>query len=270
YNEFGNDGNHYNQSINWGTNSSVPSNIAQALYDASDHLPVTAELIFGTSLGLSINATDATCSGIYDAGINVNVYGGIGPYSYSWSNGSTDQNISNITSGQYTVTVTDASGSTLNQTVNVGVDFELNLVTIKQNITCNGLMDASARVIPFGGTAPYNYLWNTIPSQTSDAIFGLSSGTYTATVTDQLGCEGTRSVTIFEPAILQVFYIPTPPTSGQSNGSVDLLVTGGIAPYTYLWSSGEMTEDISGKPAGVFFVTVVDRNGCAKLLLINL
>lgn len=270
YDEFGNDGNHYNVSINTGSNLNVPSNVAQALYDASDHLPVITKLTFGTSLGLSANPIDATCFGVSDGSIVLNVFGGIPPFSYSWSNGSTKQNLNNITSGQYSITITDASGSSMSQTINVGADFELHLVTIKQNVTCNGLMDASARVVPFGGAAPYYYLWNTNPSQTNDAIFGLGSGTYTAIVTDYVGCEAQREVNILEPSVLQVFYIPTPPTSGQSNGSVDLLVTGGIAPYTYLWSTGETTEDVSGKPAGVYFVTTVDRNGCAELVVVNL
>lgn len=271
YDEVGNDGNHYNISINQGSNLNVPSNVAQALYDASDHLPVLTKLTFGSSLGISnINSNAATCDGVFDGSIYLSVFGGFSPYSYLWSNGTTLQNLTGISSGQYTITITDAASNSVNQTVSVASDIELQLITIKQNVTCFGVSDGTARVIPGGGNAPYSFIWNTTPPHLSDELYGLDDGTYMVTVTDNIGCEIQRAVNIFEPSLLQIFYIPTYPTAGQGNGSVDLLVTGGIAPYTYIWSSGETTEDVAGKAAGVYYVTVIDRNGCAKLVAVNL
>ena len=271
YDEVGNDGNHYNQSINQGSNLNVPNNVAQALYNASDHLPVIVELTFGTSLDISsIKTSYATCSGVYNGSINLSVIGGFPPYSYLWSNGSTMQNLTGLTVGQYELTVTDAALYTFNQTVYVGAYIDLHLISIKQNISCFGIADGTAKVIPSGGNAPYNFLWNTSPPQMNNQLNGLDKGAYTVNVSDNIGCEIQRTVNIIEPPLLQGFYIPSTPTPGQSNGSVDLLVTGGIAPYTYNWSSGETTEDIMGKQTGIYYVTIVDRNGCTILIMINL
>ena len=94
---------------------------------------------------------------------------------------------------------------------------------------------------------------------------------YTATVTDVNGCSKNLDVEVRMPSKLVSFGIPSNPSPpGTSTGEINQLVSGGVAPYTYLWSNGFTTEDLINLPGGTYFSTVVDRKGCAVLLTITL
>src|SRR5690606_39356608 len=93
---------------------------------------------------------------------------------------------------------------------------------------------------------------------------GLSIGTYTVTVSDLIGCTTTTSVTITQPTVLNAAAVVDANVSCNtgSDGSATASATGGIAPYSYLWSSGANTASIAGVPAGTYIVTVTDANSC--------
>ena len=130
-------------------------------------------------------------------------------------------------------------------------------------MSCNGVGNGSAQAIASGGNGgPYSYSWNTTPAQTTQIINDLDGGVYTVTITDNNGCTKTTSVNIFDPTAITAFSIPNNPV----NGDINLLVTGGIAPYSYNWSDGSTTEDLSGATPGLFyFCQITDRNSCAKI-----
>jgi hypothetical protein len=90
----------------------------------------------------------------------------------------------------------------------------------------------------------------------------LCSGTYTVTVTDSHGCtaSGNRSISTIPP--LTVSGTPTSANCNQSNGALDITVTNGAAPFSFNWSNGATTEDLTNIPAGVYNVTVTDVKGC--------
>ncbi len=129
------------------------------------------------------------------------------------------------------------------------------------NLTCNGSNNGTASVTAIGGTAPYNYAWN-IGATTSN-ISSLKVGTFSVTITDANGCTSTSTATVTQPTVVNPFLTGTNPTcNGDVNGSIATSTTGGTPPYTYIWSTGATTVNISNLAAAIYSVTVTDANGC--------
>jgi len=111
-----------------------------------------------------------------------------------------------------------------------------------------------------GGTMPYTYLW--IPSgSTKDTATGLSAGTYTLAVSDACGGSATASVSISQPAAISITS-HSAPDNGHGVGTAVVSVSGGVGPYTYLWTGGKTTDSIGGLTKGTYCVDVKDANGC--------
>ncbi len=213
-------------------------------------------------LASSAAAINATC-GAANGSINLTVTGGIIPYTFLWSNNATTEDISGLVPGTYSVTVTDANGctATASATVNNIAGPTASVTAI--NVLCFGQSTGSVNLTVTGGTAPFTFLWSN--AATTEDISGLIAGTYTVTITDANGCTATASATITQPAsALSSSATATNATCGAANGSVDLTVTGGTTPYTFLWSNAATTEDISGLVAGTYSVTITDANGCTS------
>jgi gliding motility-associated-like protein len=134
-------------------------------------------------------------------------------------------------------------------------------VTTQTNVSCFGGTDGSATVSASGGTAPYNYTWS--PGTLSGATqSNLAAGTYSINITDAANCTASMTVIITQPSALTATTSATPTPCGQSGGGASLTPTGGTAPYTYLWSSGQTTSSISSVAAGPYSVVVTDALGC--------
>ncbi|MBK7853800.1 MAG: SprB repeat-containing protein [Bacteroidetes bacterium] len=130
-------------------------------------------------------------------------------------------------------------------------------------MSCFGGNNASVDLTVAGGTPPYSYNWSNGAS--SEDINNLAAGTYTVSITDANGCTLTSAATITQPqAALSGNITQTAPIlcHGGNDASIDLVVTGGTSPYSYNWSNGETTEDLSNIPAGTYNVTITDQNGC--------
>ncbi|MFN4233195.1 MAG: gliding motility-associated C-terminal domain-containing protein [Bacteroidia bacterium] len=211
--------------------------------------------------------TNVTCAGFCNGAITVNPTGGTAPYSYSWNTGDTTSTISNLCAGQYIVTVTDATGCSVNDTITVGNQIVINPNPISSNVTCNSICDGLAGVNPSGGTPPYNYVWSpsgpNAPSQPN-----LCAGTYTVTITDANGCSATQTFNISQPNAITL--IPTITNNlcfGQSNGAISITASGGSGTYTYFWlPGGQTTSSISNLVTGNYTVTVSDpaNPGCSE------
>lgn len=103
-------------------------------------------------------------------------------------------------------------------------------------------------------------------SGTGTSITGLSTGTYSVTISNTSpSCTGTISAVITQPAPLTTSTSLTNPPCNGGNGSINLSVSGGTAPYTFLWSNAATTEDLSTIPAGTYYVTVTDTKNCTVL-----
>ncbi|MBN9294728.1 MAG: gliding motility-associated C-terminal domain-containing protein [Flavobacteriia bacterium] len=208
--------------------------------------------------------TSASC-GSSNGGINISVSGGTAPYTYSWSNGSTAQNLSGVPAGNYTVTVTDDNGCTAtNGTGTTITNTSAPTVTVGTITPAScGSNNGSINISVSGGTAPYTYSWSN--GATSQNLSGAPAGNYTVTVTDNNGCTATNgtgtTITNTSAPTVTVGTI-TPASCGSNNGSINISVSGGTAPYTYSWSNGATSQNLSGAPAGNYTVTVTDNNGC--------
>ncbi|MCG3167456.1 MAG: hypothetical protein POELPBGB_03248 [Bacteroidia bacterium] len=217
-----------------------------------------------TAIVINVTSDDPSCNGVCDGSITVTPSGGTAPYTYSWSpGGQTTPNITNLCAGSYTVTVTDANGCQETLVINLSEPAPIVITPTTTAASCNGVCDASASVSVTGGTAPYTYLW-TPGGQTTSSITNICAGPVVCTVTDANGCQGTINISVPEPAIIVLNAIATNIScNGNTDGSIDLSVAGGTAPYTYLWSNGQTTQDISNLSGGTYSVTVTDDNNCA-------
>src|SRR4030095_14679542 len=115
-----------------------------------------------------------------------------------------------------------------------------------------------------GGTPPYIYDWSNIPgTNNGQSNNGVVAGTYTVTVTDSKNCKGTDVVNVTQPASsLSASAVGETLPCNDGTGNIDLTVTGGTPPYTYLWSNGSTVQDPANLLAGTYTVTVTDANGC--------
>jgi gliding motility-associated-like protein len=258
---------------NNGNTSQDLNNISSGTYtvtvtDANGCTATTSATVGQPSAALSASTAasqNVSCYGGANGSISLTVNGGTSPYSYQWNNGSTSQNLNGLTAGTYSVTVTDANGCTATSSVTVTQPSAAlsSQLTVSQNVSCFGGNNGSLSLVVTNGTSPYTYLWNT--GSTSQNLTGLSSGTYTVTVTDANGCTNVRSATVQQPsAVLSPSISSATAVScfGGNNGAVDLTVSGGTGPYTYSWSNGSSTQDLSNLSSGTYTVTVTDANGC--------
>jgi hypothetical protein len=194
------------------------------------------------------------------------VSGGTGPYTFLWSNGAVTEDIGGLVIGNYTVAITDANGCTANSSGNVtGSATTINGSTVVTNVSCFGGNTGMVDLTPAGGTAPYTFLWSN--GATTEDIGGLTAGTYTVIITDAGGCTANASGTVTEPAaaINGTTVVTNVLCFGASTGSVNLTVTGGTAPYTFLWNTGAVTEDLSNVAAANYTVTITDSKGCTSV-----
>ncbi|MBK7342637.1 MAG: hypothetical protein IPJ06_05690 [Saprospiraceae bacterium] len=180
---------------------------------------------------------------------------------FLWSTGETTSSITINGPGTYSVTVTATGGCTATGSVvvnsgNPSTSLTGNATPLTSCISPNGAIDLT--VTPAG---TYTFLWSN--GATTEDLSGITAGTYTVTVTEESGCTNTASFTVADntqPPNLTA--TPTASTCGLNNGAIDLSVTPAGA-YTFIWSNGATTEDLSGIAAGTYSVTVTATgNGC--------
>ena len=145
----------------------------------------------------------------------------------------------------------------------------LSIELISIDADCFGAPTGSIMGSASGETAPYDYSWSN--GETTDDIANLTAGVYTLTVTDDHNCVLSLSDTINQPEEILLSHTQVDVLCfGDSTGSIDLEVVGGVIPYTYLWSNGETTQDISGIPAGIYDVDVLDDHNCLSEIQIEI
>ncbi|MEM7101564.1 MAG: CotH kinase family protein [Bacteroidota bacterium] len=221
----------------------------------SNAIPIT--VFAGGTLTVSANSTDASCNGLSDG---IAFVTNSPNYTYSWSNGATDATATGLSAGNYSVTVVwGLCETTESFTIEEPDAMNVSINAFESQCSING---SSASAIVIGGAAPLTYEWNT--GDMMPAIGGLSTDTYTVTVTDANGCEQVSSTFITSEANGPVLSTTQTNIScpGDNDGAIDLTVTSGMAPFTFNWGDGIAQEDISGLGAGVYTVIVNDANNC--------
>lgn len=216
----------------------------------------------------SVSQTNVSCHGGSDGTATINAMGGNAPYSYLWSpSGGTNKTGTGLTAGIHSVIVTDSTGNTITENFTITEPDVLTVTTgTITNVSCFGLNTGALSLTITGGTAPFSYKWsNGSIAPTADNLF---AGTYTVKITDAKGCTATQSFIVTEPAVLTANQ--TTLTHVSCNGSADGLatvnVTGGTAPYTYLWSNNQTGTTISNLAGGTYTVTITDAHNCNATL----
>jgi len=232
-------------------------------YTVNEILTAPAALsVAGTSL-------DATC-GELNGSIDLTVGGGVAPYDFEWLSGlPSTEDQSNVAAGSYTCIVTDANDCSTTYEINVNTPNMLLANAIATDVSCNNGSDGTATVTPSGGVGPFTYVW--MPGGSTDENpTGLSAGTYTVEVTDATNCTVTATALVSEPTAISISDVTTPALCGENNGTANITVTGGTAPYTFLWSTGSMDEDPDNFGAGSYNVVVTDANDCTEIHVISI
>jgi hypothetical protein len=219
---------------------------------------------------VSGSTTPSSC-GLADGSIDLTVNGGVMPYSYAWSNGAMIQDLTSVTSGTYTVTVTGADfcNNTATFTVsNNDISFTIAGV-VTPNSACivpNGAIDIT--VNPPGA---YAYQWSN--SLLLEDLTGIAAGSYTVTVTSGITCTASSTFTIVQTPgiVLNCSQLSGASTPGGTDGIGRVNISGGIAPYTVNWNTGVSQSgipagnfDITGLSAGAYEITVTDQLGCTQ------
>lgn len=219
-------------------------------------------------LSATLIGVNATCAGAPLGSISATVMGGTGAYSYAWSNGDTIAAPDSLLAGNYFVTFSDANGCTLLDTLEILEPTAVVATATSTDATCPGIADGTAMATAAGGITPYSFGWSN--GDNTAALTNIGGGTYTITVADFNGCIGTATTTVLEPGTFSLGGSTVNVLcTGDSTASIDLSVAGGTMPYTYVWNTGDLTEDLAGIPAGSYTCGVVDAAGCTDTINIG-
>ncbi|MBI2966632.1 MAG: SprB repeat-containing protein [Bacteroidetes bacterium] len=221
-------------------------------------------------LTVSTAATNVTCYNGSDGTGTATVTGGTPAFSYQWSDPQmqTTSSATGLSAGTYFITITDAAGDAVSDTVIITEPPSIIITTSSSDATCSNA-DGSATATATGGGGGFSYLWSN--SQTGVTSNGLSAGNYQITVTDASGCTQPGSVTV--NSVNVSFPVSTTTTSvscyGGNDGTATAIPSGGISPYTYQWepaAGNQTTSGATGLNTGSFAVTVTDSAGCFTLV----
>lgn len=263
-----------NPSILWSNGSSSETNCGLTagtytvtITEGSCQNVLAIEVAAPAPLIAKPNVHAVTCNGGKDGAIDLTVFGGTQPYQFVWSNGKVTKNIANLPAGLYDVTVNDARGC---QFVLSGIlvpepDPVSFAIQALDEPSCTGSSDGSLAIQPLGGNGFYAINWSNgaVGSQTNN----LAAGTYSFTITDYKGCTGTGTLGLSPPDPLQLSLtaFQNPVCKGQSNGYLDVSVSGGSPPYDYSWNTGAQVQDLVNIPEGIYQLSVEDANGCTAV-----
>jgi gliding motility-associated-like protein len=218
-------------------------------------------------LNMTTNSLDPICAGSSDGIITTTVFGGVGPYTYSWShNPALNAPIAtNLPSGSYSVTITDANGCSLIEAVILEDPLPNTSQVTTNEALCAGSCTGSGTVTPLTGLAPFSYSWNDVNQQTTQTALGLCSGNYEVIVQDNNGCTDTVNVFIDEPDSLLTSFslVGNASCFSSCDGFAEVSGQGGTPPYAYQWSNGGTTQMIQNLCAGSYAAIITDANGCS-------
>ena len=206
--------------------------------------------------------TKISCFGEADGSVTVVATGGTGGYNYLWSNNGTQSTNTGLAAGSYTVTVTDQNSCTAIDSILLTQPSALTLQLNATPENCFDSNDGSISATASGGVQPYSFSWNT--GGNTPSIDSLPAGLYLVTVTDSNGCtvSGSEFLTQPQPLSLDVSVTSEISCYGFANGEAGANVTGGTAPFSYVWSNGDTTNNASTIDTGLLSVYVTDSKGC--------
>lgn len=215
--------------------------------------------------------TDVLCYGASTGSIDITPSNGTLPYTFDWSNGTGGEDPAGLTAGLYSVNVVDDNGcgGFMSFIINQPDTSIYVQSAVTTDALCFGDATGSINIEVNGGTPPYDYLWNN--SEVTQDITQLAAGSYSVDITDDNGCQFTYTTAIQEPDELTLSETHTDVLCfGGLSASIDISTDGGTIPYSYLWTSGQQTEDLANIAAGTYFLMVTDENNCTDTLTVSI
>lgn len=223
------------------------------------HLPVV--VVNGPSAVVNINqVSPVSCAGGSDGCIELEVLG-TSP-NILWSTGATTAKICGLTTGDYTVTVSEGSCANV-LTINVPEPEHLKVFPTVEDATCAGFQNGKITLNVFGGSPPYQFNWSN--GQMTKTINNLAFGAYSVTVSDTRGCQLIlQNIVVKEPAAITLLpNMVQPHCFGFHDGEIDIAVSGGTSPYTIMWDNGGVGSIINNLSAQAYQVSITDSRGCS-------
>jgi len=269
----------YNTTWSNGNTTTHPTDLCAGAYTVSisDSHGCTntldVNIIDPALLTATINdSTNVLCYGDLTGSANVHADGGSTPYTYEWTNGSTDSTVTNLGAGIQYVTVTDLGGCTAIDSVTITQGDSLYMIATLTNPACNQ-SNGEILVQGMGGTPGFGYQWGANASNSTDStITGLDVNTYSITITDAVGCTIDSSIILNDTSNIDITVVDSimATCSYTCDGSVTVVASNGIAPYQYEWSNGVSDSTITNQCVGAYQITVTDAQLCQEIRLIDI
>ncbi len=224
------------------------------------------------------NITNILCYGDATGSVSTIIGGGVPPYLLDWGS----SNISAMWAGYHVFTVTDNNGCKFTDSVNIQQNDSMQITSTITDVQCYGDFNGSLdlQIAQGTGTPPYSYLWNgpNNYSSTDEDIYSLESGNYSVIITDANLCDQSLNLFIDQPQQLsQTVMINTSNYSGynvrcrgENSAWVEISISGGYPPFTYLWSNGDVSDSIFNLYSGTYSLQITDSLGCMEELSLNL
>lgn len=228
---------------------------------------VTINLTEPNAIIVTLTGVDITCFEGNDGEITVSAAGGSGTLAYRLNDNAFQgpDVFENLIAGEYTITVRDAGGCTASDDIILTEPTEIEMTYGVLEVACYGDDDGAINVSATGGTGTLEFSLDDISYQSSGTFSNLVADEYTLYVRDASGCVVYEELTITEPDVLILnSNISNVSCNGGDDGVIDLMVMGGVATFTYVWSNAKTTEDIFNLKAGNYSITVTDDNGCKE------
>jgi gliding motility-associated-like protein len=207
-----------------------------------------------------ITATDISCHGHNNGLADLTVVNGSSPFSYTWSNGESTEDLTDLSAGSYSVNIVDQFGCSTSAQVSIQEPVAITMFADVQPVACHGGSTGAIDLTVSGGDGNYTYIWSD-GQQTQDAD-SLATGNYMVIVTDGKGCAASLTTAIYQPDTLLMELTAFPATCAALDGSIQGSASGGTAPYSYSWSNGQTGPTLTNAAAGSYTLTVIDANGC--------
>jgi len=203
------------------------------------------------------------CNNDNNGSATATLSGGQGTIVWSWSGGTSAGNMTtDLAAGSYIVSATDALGCISTKSFTITQPDLLIVLTSAESAGCDD-NSGKATATPQGGTAPYEYIWNT--GATSAMITSLAPGSYQVTITDANDCAAYGTATVANDANLVCTSRDIKPATcnGGNDGRATAVANGGQAPYQYAWDNGANQATATNLTAGTYSFTITDANGCS-------
>jgi PKD repeat protein len=221
---------------------------------------------------IELTMTEESAEGANDGTITVNITGGELPYMYAWDNDGDTHVITGLTAGTYCVTVTDANGCSADACIEVTIAGDEELTAdFEANIT-SGCSPLEVQFTDLSTGNPTGWTWNfgdggTSSDQNPIHVYN-TDGIYTVilvTTNDENASDTevkTSYITVFASPVVTIDEVINASGEDVADGGATINITGGLAPYSILWSNDETGLSIENVLPGTYSVMVIDDNAC--------